>query len=112
VQGKQHRTTFPKEGDSQATKLLGLIHSNIWGRAKTLSLSEMKYLLSFTNDFSRKSFCYLLKTKGNCFFIDNQTRKNIKVLRNDNDGEFVSRKIKQIFKEHGIHHQTSTPYTT
>lgn len=33
------------------------------------------------------------------------------MLHNENDGEFVSKEFQQFFKEHGIYHQTSTPYT-
>lgn len=60
-----------------------------------------------------------LKTKGDYFsklknfkaFIENQTRKNMKVVRTNNDGKFVPREFQQFLKEHGIHHQTFAPYT-
>jgi hypothetical protein len=68
VQGKQHKAAFPKEGGSRAIKLLGLIHSNIWGRAKNLSLIGMKYFLSFMDDFSRKYFCYFFEDQKKLLF--------------------------------------------
>lgn len=66
VQGKHYREAFPKEGASRANKLLGLIHTDVWGLTKSPSFGGAKYFVSFTDDFSRKSFLYILKSKGEC----------------------------------------------
>ncbi len=66
VQGKHHREAFPKEGASHANKLLGLIHTDVWGPAKTPTFGGAKYFVSFTDDFSWKSFMYISKSKGEC----------------------------------------------
>jgi transposase InsO family protein len=60
-----------------------------------------------------------LKSKGKCFsnfqifkaLIEKQVQKQIKILRNDNGGEFTSQKSQAFFELNGIQHQTSTPYT-
>ncbi len=57
VQAKQHIPTFPKERGLQTTKLLSLIHSNIWGLTKTPSLTRVKYFLSYIDNFLWIFFC-------------------------------------------------------
>ncbi len=56
----QHRESFPKEGGSRFGEVLGLIHCDVWGLAKTTSLGRVQYFLTFTNNRSRKTFCYFL----------------------------------------------------
>ncbi len=101
VQGKQHRETFPKEGRSCVEKLLELIHTNVWGPTKTPSFGGAKYFVSFIDDYLRKSFIYILKSKGECFskfqefkaLVEKQIRKKIKILRSYNKGKFTSQKF-------------------
>ena len=54
IEGKQQRHSFPKEGATRATKVLGLVHSDVCGPMKTLSLGGARYFLTFIDDFSRK----------------------------------------------------------
>jgi hypothetical protein len=68
--------------------------------------------LTFIDNFSRKSFCYFLKNKSECFtkfqefkeFAKSQSGNKIKVLRNDNNGEFTSKAFTTFFINHGIQH--------
>jgi hypothetical protein len=54
------------------------------------------YYISFIYDFSRKTWIYFLRKKSEVFdtfkefkaLVENQTEKQIKVLRIDNGGEF------------------------
>ncbi len=64
VLGKQHRESFPKEGVSKASEVLRLIHRDVWGPAKTTFFGGVWYFLTFTDDYSRKTFCYFLQIKG------------------------------------------------
>jgi hypothetical protein len=68
VQGKQHKETFLKKGRSCVEKLLELIHTNVWGPTKTPSFGRARYFVFFIDAYSRKSFIYILKSKGKCFF--------------------------------------------
>jgi transposase InsO family protein len=43
-------------------------------------------------------------------FVESQFEKIIKILQNDNEGEYSSKQFKGFLKEHGYQHQTSTPY--
>jgi len=90
VQDKQHQKTFSKDEALNANKL-GLLHTNVWGLAKTPSFGATRYFVFFTDDFFHKSFIYILKNKGKCFskfkdfqaFIKNQIGEKTKILRYD-----------------------------
>ncbi len=83
--GKQHKELFPKEGVTRANEILGLVHNNIWGLAKTPFFKGARYFIMFIDDAFRKPFCYFMKIKGECFskfmefkaFAENQTRKKL-----------------------------------
>ena len=60
VYGKQHRNPFPTDGGLRAKKVLELIHSDLCGPMQTTSFGGAKYFLTFIDDFSRKTFVYIL----------------------------------------------------
>jgi transposase InsO family protein len=72
----------------------------------------------YIEDFSRKVWVYLLKSKGECLekfkefkaLVETQSEHKIKVFRSDNGGEYISKGFKGFLKAHGIEKQTSTPY--
>lgn len=118
LQGKLSRKSFPNS-KSRSSKVLQLIHSDLCGPMSTHSWGGALYLLTFTDDFSRKTFGYLLKSKSEVFskfveykhLVENQTGERIKVLRTDNGGEYVNHILSTFLKENGIVHQTTIPYT-
>jgi transposase InsO family protein len=75
--------------------------------------------LLFIDDYSRYTTVYLLRTKtdaASAFFhyekkLFNMTGKHITILRSDGGGEYFTNSIKAYCDEHGITHQSSTPYT-
>ena len=67
VQGKQHKTAFPKSEAKRATKLLELIHTDVCGKIEEKSLSGKEYFLSFIDDKSRYTWIYNLKKKSEVF---------------------------------------------
>jgi transposase InsO family protein len=77
---------------------------------KTTSHSGARYVLTFIDDFSRKTHVYLLKAKGEAFekikqykaLVENKIGHKIKVLQSDNGGEFVSKKFDAFLAECGI----------
>jgi transposase InsO family protein len=44
-------------------------------------------------------------------FVEIQFEKIVKILQNDNGGEYSSKQFKDFLKEHGYQHQISTLYT-
>ena len=119
VEGKQARQPFPKDGASRATKPLELVHSDVCGPMKTLSIGGARYFLTFIDDFTRKVWVYALKTKNEVLerfkawktLVERQSDHNIKVFRSDNGGEFTSKAFDDVLRKDGIQRQTSAPYT-
>nr|GEV50856.1 hypothetical protein [Tanacetum cinerariifolium] len=74
-----------------AKDLLGLIHTNICGPFKIISRQGAYYFVTFTDDFSRYGYVYLLKHKHEVFEtfkafqkkVENQLGKTIRSLRFD-----------------------------
>jgi hypothetical protein len=57
---------FPSS-DIKSKGALDIIHSNICGPISSTSLSEYVYYVSFIDDFSRKTWIYVLKAKSEVF---------------------------------------------
>ena len=74
------------------------IHVDLWGPSRTPSHSGARYFLSMVDDYSRKLWIFILKTKDEVqdYFknwktlIENQTGKKIKRFKTDNGLEFCS----------------------
>lgn len=118
ILGKTHRLPF-RDSDSSTTRLLELVHSDLCGPMQENSLSGSRYILTFLDDFSHKSFVYFLKSKDQVFenfknfkiFVETQTGQKIKSFRTDNGGEYCNNNLLNYFKSTGIQHQTSVPYS-
>ena len=76
--------------------ILDYIHIDVWGLTKTASLGGKHYFVTFVDDFSRRVWVYMMKSKDEVFetflvwkkMVENQTRRKIKVLRSDNGTEY------------------------
>ena len=75
-----------------------LVHTNVCGPMNISSTRGNKYFLTFIDDFSWKTWIYLLKSKDevfHCFKIfkavfERQSDKLIKMVRSDGGGEYKS----------------------
>lgn len=87
-------------------------------------MSEMiwdgtRYLLMFTDDYSRKTFSYLIKSKKEVLnkfiefktLVENQTNLKIKKIRADSGLEYCNHLFENFLKKYGIIHETTVPYT-
>lgn len=118
VKRKLTRGTFPSS-NSKTTNILQLIYSDISGMMPINSLGGYLYYLTFTDDYSRKTWIYFLKKKDEVFtwfryfkaLIENQSKKKIKILRIDNGTEYESNEFQDYCREAGIERDTTTPYT-
>lgn len=55
IKGKQTVKTFPKGGTRRAQRLLELVHSDVCGPMSEPSWGGARYLVTFTDDYSRKN---------------------------------------------------------
>ncbi|GJR84169.1 retrotransposon protein, putative, ty1-copia subclass [Tanacetum coccineum] len=103
----------------RATDLLGLIHTDVCGPLRHVSRQGASYFITFTDDYSRYGYVYLLKHKHEVFErfkvfkneVENQLEKTIKALRSDRGGEYISQKFKDYLNACGIVQQFTPPYT-
>jgi hypothetical protein len=75
---------------------LEIVHTDLCGPMQTLSLTGCVYFMTFIDDFSRKTWLYLLKQKYEAFdvfkkfksMVENESGRTIKILRYDRGGEY------------------------
>src|SRR5688572_5737299 len=119
VKGKQHRKPFKKTGVKRAEHVLGLIHSDLCGPMQVSSVGGARYFLTFTDDYTRYSVVYFLKSKTEVVdkfkeykaLVENQTGARIKAIRTDNGTEYVNNAFLTILRSCGIRHETTIPYS-
>eukprot|EP00253_Pinus_taeda_P035154 PITA_35154 len=119
ILGKQHRETFPARNSMRAKAPLEIVHSDLCGPMQTPSIGGSHYVLTFIDDYTRKTWVFLLKQKSEVFerfrqykaLVENQSGHYIKVLRTDRGGEYISNDFLRFCREHGIHKQFTTRYT-
>ncbi|GJU24465.1 retrotransposon protein, putative, ty1-copia subclass [Tanacetum coccineum] len=78
----------------RAKDLLGLIHTDVCGPFRTVSRQGASYFITFTDNFSRYGYVYLLKHKHEVFEtfkvfqkeVENQLGKSNKLLHSDRGG--------------------------
>jgi hypothetical protein len=117
--GKQHRDSIPKSSNWKASKRLELIHSDICGPINPASNTNLRYILTFIDDFSRKTWVYFLVNKSSALdhfkkfrsMVEKETVENITCLRTDRGGEFTSQEFKTYCEDNGIKRQLTTAYT-
>lgn len=117
--GKQQRDSFPKKSTWRASQILQLVHADICGPIKPISNSKKRYLITFTDDFSRKTWIYFLIEKSEAFavfrnfkiHVEKETNSVIKGLRTDRGGEFTSQEFTKFCDINGIRRQLTAAYT-
>ena len=66
--GKMIKTSFTGIGE-RASDLLGLIHTDVCGPMSMTARGGFKYFITFTDDFSRYGYVYLMKHKSETFEV-------------------------------------------
>ena len=104
--GKMTKSPFTGKGE-RASDLLGLIHSDVCGPMNTQGRGGFYYFITFTDDFSRYRYVYLMRHKSEALEkfrefkneVQNQSGKTIKTLRSDRGGEYLSLEFDNLLKE-------------
>nr|GEX92539.1 zinc finger, CCHC-type [Tanacetum cinerariifolium] len=118
MSGKMARKPYTHQVE-RAKDLLGLIHTDVCGLFRTVSRQGASNFVTFTDDFSRYGYAYLLKHKHEVFEtfkvflkkVENQLEKTIKSLCSDRGGGYMSQEFLDHLKEHGIITRCTPPYT-
>ena len=109
VLAKQHRLSF-KSGEHLSKNCLDYVHADLWGPEKFETHGGKKYFLSIVDDYSRRVWTFLLKTKDETFskitewktLEENQTGRKLKALRTDNGLEFCNVDLDEFCRANGI----------
>jgi len=110
---KPHNGQTPK-----ASSINEIIYSDIMGPIDE-SINKNRYIITFTDDHSRKVWVYTLKNKSDdpkitinfIKLINNQFPNNkIKIFKTDNGKEYNNKKIINFCKRNEIKKEFSPPY--
>ncbi|KAJ9535257.1 hypothetical protein OSB04_un001652 [Centaurea solstitialis] len=118
LSGKMTKQPFNKENE-RATDLLEIIHTDVCGPFSHVARGGYRYFITFTDDFSRYGYVYLMRHKSESFErfrefhneVQNQLGRKIKFLRLDRGGEYLSDEFDNHLMECGIVSQLTPPYT-
>ena len=109
VLGKSTRASF-KKSQHKTRDILEYIHSDLWGPSQVLSLGGNMFFMSVIDEFSRRVWVYILRTKDQVFgkfkdwkaLVENQTGKKVKKLRTDNGLEYCNKMFDDFCASEGI----------
>ena len=116
--GKMTKAPFAGHNE-RASDLSSLIHTDVCGPISSIARGGYQYFITFTNDFSRYGYIYLMRHKSESFEkfklfkneVHNQLEKNIKTLRSYRGGEYLSQNFDDNLKDCGIVSQLTPPGT-
>ncbi|GKD03463.1 putative ribonuclease H-like domain-containing protein, partial [Tanacetum coccineum] len=119
LKGKQHRASCKTKAFCPTTKPLFMLHMDLFGPTFVSSLMHKKYCLVVTDDYSRFSWVFFLRTKDETSEIlknfikeiENLVDKKVKIIRSDNGTEFKNHVMDEFCREKGIKREYSVART-
>ena len=119
LEGKMTKRLFNAKGRS-VQDLLELVHSDVCGPLSIQARGGYEYFITFTDDYTRFGYVYLMKRKSEAFEkfkefmakVENQLGKRIKAIRSDRGGEYLLGDFKDYLIENGIVSQMTAPRTS
>lgn len=96
---KGERKAIRRQREEERSKAVGdEIHSDLWGPAPVETINRKKFYISFTDDFSRYTHLFFLRSKDEAFdaylayeaYLRVHKGVPIKALRSDRGGEYLS----------------------
>ncbi|GJS65659.1 putative ribonuclease H-like domain-containing protein, partial [Tanacetum coccineum] len=108
--GKQHKASCKAKLVRSISQPLQLLHMDLFAPTSVRSLSHKTYCLVITDDFSRFSWVFFLRTKDETSGIlkefirkiENQLNQKVKTIRCDNGTEFKNRDVIELYGSKGI----------
>ncbi|GJV73189.1 putative ribonuclease H-like domain-containing protein [Tanacetum coccineum] len=117
--GKQHKASCKAKLVSSISHTLQLLHMDLFGPTSIRSINHKTYCLVITDDFSRFSWTFFLRTKDETSAIlkdfirqiENQLNQKVKTIRCDNGTEFKNRDVIEFCGLKGIKREYSNART-
>ena len=112
------KRSFTRKGH-RTKKPLELVHSYLYDPMNVKARGEFEYLITFTNDYSRYRYVYLMQHKSEALEkfkeykveVENALSKTIKTFQSDRGGEYMDLKFQDYLMEYEIVSQLSAPGT-
>ena len=103
----------------RAQELLELVHTDVCGPMSIEAKGGYEYFITFTDDYSRYGYVYLMRRKSEAFEkfkefraeVENQLGKNLKAIRSDCGGKYLLGDFKDYLTQNGIVSQLIAPGT-
>nr|GEY44386.1 putative ribonuclease H-like domain-containing protein [Tanacetum cinerariifolium] len=119
LKGKQHKASCKSKLVNSVTKPLHTLHMDLFGSTSVSSISHKWYCLVVTDDFSRFTWTFILKTKDETSGIlrkfiteiENLKDLKVKIIRCDNGGEFINKEMNDFCLRKGIKREFSNART-
>ena len=110
--GNMTKLSFKGKGE-RVSEPLDLIHTDVCGLMSTHAKGGFIYFITFTDDFSRYGYLFLMKYKSEAFEkfkefknkVEKQLGKSIKTLRSYRGGEYLSQEVLDYLVDHRIQSQ-------
>nr|GEZ02908.1 hypothetical protein [Tanacetum cinerariifolium] len=119
LKGKQHKASCKTKLVNSVSKPLHTLHMDMFGPTSVSSLNHKWYCLVVTDDFSRFTWTFCLKTKDETSGIlrnfiteiENLKDLKVKIIRCDNGGEFKNKEVNEFCTRKGIKREFSNVKT-
>ena len=117
LKGKHQRSQFPPYSKRTTNEPPELVHSDIYRKLESKSLSGAEYFITFIDDNTRYVWVYVIKHKSDVFKIfcewktevEKSLRHCVKTLRTDNGGEYTSTEFEEYLRNEGIKYELTIP---
>nr|GEZ01996.1 hypothetical protein [Tanacetum cinerariifolium] len=119
LKGKQHKAFCKSKLVTSVSKPLHTLHMDLFGPTSVSSISHKWYCLVVTDDFSRFTWTFFLRTKDETSSIlrkfiteiENLKDLKVKIIRCDNGGEFRNKELNDFYSQKGIKREFSNART-
>ena len=116
--GKMHDHSYPTSG-KQATRPLGLVHTDLIGPMPMESHTRAHYILTFIDDYLGYALVAFIRNKdatsqhfkAMVSWAETFTGHSLTSVRSNRGGEFMAGELQLFFHSRGVTHQTSVPHT-
>ena len=120
IEAKQSRLSFPQMSEPRNTKPGEMIHTDVWGPARTEALSGRAcWYISLIDDATQYCEVRFMVSKGEASeklkeyltYLEHQLGCRTKAVRADNGKEYLKNEFISWCKETGIDLQVTAPYS-
>ena len=113
------KVSFKPKNVVSTERPLEMLHMDLFGPFRTMSLGVNLYALVIVDDFSRYTWTLFLAAKNDTFhafkrfakMLENEKSSKIVSIRSDHGGEFQKERFEHFCEKHGIKHNFYAPRT-